>query len=80
MRGFYLDHLQEVRITAIGIDRTWRFGEVGAAWILDADICQPVWEMKQARSRRAGRDLRTFDDRVRLGPGIYEVYYATYPQ
>ena len=80
VRGFYLDHPQEVRIEATGFDRTWRFGEVGTAWILDADSRKPVWELRDARSRRAGRDLRTYDDSLQLAPGIYEVYYATYPQ
>ena len=80
VRGFYLDHPQEVRIEATGIDRTWRYGQVGDAWILDADSRKPVWELKDGRSRRAGRDLRNYDDRVQLPAGVYEVYYATFPQ
>jgi hypothetical protein len=79
VRGFYLDRAQDVRVEATGIDRTWRYGEVGGAWILDAASRRVAWDMRDADSRRAGRDLRSYDDEVHLGPGVYEVYYATYP-
>lgn len=80
VRGFYLDRAQEVRIGAVGADRKWRFGRLGSAWILDAGGRRVVWEMQQARSRRHGRDLREYDARVHLGPGVYELYYAAVPE
>lgn len=80
LRGFHLDHAQEVKIEATGADRSWRYGEVGGAWILNSVSREVVWDMKDARFRRQGRDLRTYDATVQLGPGVYEVYYATYPR
>ena len=52
----------------------WR----GNAWILDASTREPVWELRTADTDRAGKGIRSFDGSVRLRPGTYEVYYASY--
>ena len=53
---------------------------MGDAWILDTASRRTVWELEDGRSRRRGRDLRDYDDQVALDPGVYEVYYATFPE
>jgi hypothetical protein len=51
----------------------------GNAWILDAATRTLVWELRTADTERERDDLRAFDGTVRLGPGTYEVHYASYP-
>jgi hypothetical protein len=82
VRGFYLDRPGTVRIEAVGVDRRWHHGELGGAWILDAASRRTVWELRDGRSRRRNRDrdLRDYDDQLDLEAGVYEVYYATFPE
>jgi hypothetical protein len=79
VRGFYLDRPGEVRIQATGFAPSLRLGEASDAWILDADTREQVWSMRRASSHRRSR-LREYDERVALAPGVYEVYYSTFPE
>lgn len=51
----------------------WR----GSAWILDARSREVVWRLDRATTERDD-ELRSFNGRVRLNPGTYEAYYASY--
>ncbi len=82
--GFELDREQEVRLEATGLDarkgeHKHKSYELAAAWILDAKSREVVWSLEDARSVRRRGDLREYDQKLRLGAGAYEVYYATYP-
>ncbi len=81
VQGFELDRAQEVRIEALGFElrRGGHKMEMAAAWILDAESREVVWDMKDARPTKRRRDLREFEEAVRLEAGSYEAYYATYP-
>ncbi len=80
--GFELDRAQEVRLEATGLDArkgSKKSIELAAAWILDAKSREVVWDMGKARPASRRRDLREYDEKLRLGAGAYEVYFATYP-
>ena len=81
IRGFELDRPQRVEIEALGFEfrRGGHKVEMAAAWILDAESREIVWDMKDARSTGRRRDLREYEETVRLDAGTYEAYYATYP-
>lgn len=80
--GFELGREQEVRIEARGL--RWRKSEhksyeVAAAWILDAESREVVWDMAESRPASRRREFQEYDEKARLGAGSYEVYYAAYP-
>jgi hypothetical protein len=52
---------------------------VGNAWILDTASRQVVWELSAASTSRGDRHTRVFDGSVRLQPGTYEAFYASFP-
>ena len=56
-------------------DQPWQ----GNAWILDARTRRVVWELRRVDTEHDRGPLRTYDGTVRLGPGVYEVYYADFP-
>jgi hypothetical protein len=53
-------------------DRMFAYG-----WILNAATREPVWTMTVANTNRSGDD-RTFDGKIRLERGRYEVYFVVY--
>jgi hypothetical protein len=57
-------------------ERPWQ----GNAWILDARTRRVVWELRASDTDTERGPVRSFDGTVRLGPGTYEVYYASYPE
>lgn len=81
--GFKLDRSQEVRIEAWGLNprrqEHRKISDLASAWILDARSREVVWDLRKAKGSRQRRDLRRVEESVRLDPGLYEVYYATYP-
>ncbi len=80
--GFELEREQEVAVEARGLGyrkNEHKSFELADAWILDAGSREVVWEMAKARPASNRRGFREYDDKVRLGTGTYEVYYATYP-
>ncbi|MEM7583749.1 MAG: hypothetical protein AAF560_10250 [Acidobacteriota bacterium] len=83
VRGFELDSTRNVTIEAWGLNPDRRYEHkafsLASAWILDARSREVVWDLKDAKPVRRQRDLRRFEQGLRLGPGIYEVYYATFP-
>ncbi len=79
--GFELDREQEVRVEALGLggyEVKHKSYQLAAAWILDAESREVVWDLAGARpvSRRGFIEV---DLMVRLSSGTYEVYYATFP-
>ena len=80
VRGFQLDRGQEVRVEARGLaGRDHEMLHMASAWILDAESREVVWKLEDARSVERRRDVRSYEDTVRLDAGTYEAYYATYP-
>ena len=84
VRGFELDREQEVELRATDLDLRRHpmkeKTELTAAWILDAASREVVWSTSGSRpvERRGG--LRDYAETLRLGAGVYEVYYATFPK
>ncbi len=83
VRGFELDRAQQVRVEAWGLKTSRRDNhkvlDLASAWILDAKSREVVWSLDKAETASRRRDLRRVEDSLRLGPGLYEVYYATFP-
>ncbi len=82
VRGFELDRAQEVRIEALGFEsrqRGHKTLQLAAAWILDGESREVVWNSDDARPVERRRDFVELQERLRLGAGVYEAYYATYP-
>ena len=52
---------------------------IGNAWILDTASRQVVWELSAASTSRGDRHTRVFNGSVRLQPGTYEAFYASFP-
>lgn len=77
--GFQLDNEQEIQIDAVGAHRKSRHWASSAAWILNADNREIVWELTDANSKWKTRKLREYSDAVTLPAGRYEVYYSYYP-
>ncbi len=80
--GFELEREQEIEIEALALGTRkdeHKSVELTAAWILDAGSREVVWDLKDARPASRRRGFREYDQKVRLGAGSYEVYYATYP-
>ena len=81
--GFELERAQEIEIEARSLathKRGHKSYELSTAWILDAGSREVVWDMADARPVSGRRDFREYGEKVRLGAGSYEVYYATYPE
>src|SRR5574341_1492850 len=76
--GFTLEGDQQVRIEAVGFGET-RQELAAAAWILNAQTREVVWEMLDSESKPGSRRLREVNDEVKLPAGNYEVYYAFFP-
>lgn len=77
MRGFYLDRSQEVTIEGTVLGRTLKWGAASDAWILDSDSRDVVWALSDAGRGKRKREMRKIEDRVRLAPGVYELYFST---
>ncbi len=77
--GFTLNSEQDIAIEAVGTHYRSKRLMTTAAWILNADTRELVWELTDANSKWRSRKLRQYHDSVRLPPGRYEVYYANYP-
>lgn len=90
--AFVLTSPQAVRIEAVGAeprrDRRegrWWSGDndewytwPAAAWILDANTREVVWDLREARTERSGDGLRSFTGRVELPAGTYIAYYGSF--
>ncbi len=82
IRGFELERTQEVEIEALALGTrkdAHKSIELAAAWILNASSREVVWTLGNAQPVNSRRGFRKYDEKVRLGAGSYEVYYATYP-
>ena len=82
VRGFELTRSQEVTIQALALasrDRERENFYLADAWVLDAESREVVWQLADARSKARGRSPRKIDEKLRLGAGTYEAFYATYP-
>ncbi len=80
--GFELDREQELHLEATGLETRkseHKSFDFAAAWILDAESREVVWDLEDAKPVRRRRDLNEYDEKLRLGAGAYEVYFATYP-
>ncbi|MDZ7268461.1 MAG: hypothetical protein ONB48_12065 [candidate division KSB1 bacterium] len=78
--GFVLDQDQTVQIEAVGAlgrDRG-RDLPVTAAWILDAQTRQVVWQGRHAEHKRRNRRLLALEDQVNLPAGQYELYVSSF--
>ncbi len=88
-KGFVLNHAKDIRIHAVGaggnkeIRRSSnshidKFNMFAYAWILNAESREMVWRMTiENTDREPGSDwMRTFDGKVHLKAGSYEVYYS----
>jgi len=69
-----------LHIKGTGGERSSGWGSKGGdlfayGWIIDARTRELVWKMSRENTRGSGDD-RTCDDRVSLGPGAYEIYFA----
>ena len=51
---------------------------MGNAWILDTRSRRVVWELSTAQTSRGHRSTRVFSGPVRLAPGSYEAFYASF--
>ena len=52
----------------------WR----GNAWIIDAGTRKVVWELRGSKADKGSEGYRGFKGSVRLQPGTYEAYFASY--
>ena len=81
LAGFELNAEQGVEVEAAVLSSRWNYREFSFsyAWILDAHTRQVVWEIDDANLEERNRPVIIFKDEISLPPGIYEVYYSTYP-
>ncbi len=78
--GFSLDTEQKVAIEAIGFRRSHKRKMMFTdAWILDARTREAVWRLEDAEETHKSRHTVTFEDKIVLPSGDYEVYYSSYP-
>jgi len=79
--GFSLDNKQEVDVEAYGFRAHRRhYGTAfTSAWILNSQTREVVWNLSEAEMERNRRSEASYQDKIELEGGIYEVYYATYP-
>lgn len=78
--GFSISEAQEVSIEASAITpyrmmKTFPFTD---AWILDSKTREIVWVLNDADNVDRSRTVTTFEDKLQLNPGNYEVYYSTF--
>ncbi|MCB0281367.1 MAG: hypothetical protein H6627_06910 [Calditrichae bacterium] len=78
--GFVLSQPQEIYIEAKAI-APFRSGATPLtnAWILNSNTRELVWEIPDADDIDRERTVSTYNDRISLEAGKYEVYYSTYP-
>ena len=74
--GFTLERVGEVEIEAVGLVGALGLEERSAAWVLDAESRETVWEMGDGRAVAETRRTSRYRERARLEAGSYEVYYA----
>ena len=79
LAGFVLDNEQELDVEVVGPHRRGKNNIYGFAWILNADTREVMWELTDANSKWKSRLLREYRDKLTLGAGTYEIYYAIYP-
>ncbi|KAA3614199.1 MAG: hypothetical protein D8M58_18575 [Calditrichaeota bacterium] len=79
--GFVLTESQEVSIDAAAITpyRSKRAFPFTDAWILNSKTREVVWVLSDADDVDRTRSVTTFEDKVQLDAGNYEVYYSTFP-
>lgn len=78
VQAFVLEHAQEVRIQATGLNTSRRQPFTANAWILHTATREVLWEMKEANTQRRDRALRDFEGTITLPAGVYEVYYSSF--
>jgi hypothetical protein len=78
--GFSIDAAQEVSIETAAITpyRSKRNYPFTDAWILDSKTREVVWVLEDAEDVDRSRTVTTFEDKLQLNPGNYEVYYSTF--
>ncbi len=79
--GFVLDSEQQIDIEAAGFRYRKRLNrsDVSPTWIIDADTRATVWSARRGESERTSKQIYSYEDRIELPAGRYEVYYASYP-
>ena len=80
--GFELDREQDIRIAATGVHLKQGRDEMvlGTAWILNAQSREVVWSFSAAALEDERRvELQSQAATLKLKPGAYEVYYASFP-
>jgi hypothetical protein len=65
-----------VEIEAVALVGVMGTAGASAAWVLDAESRELVWEMGRGRPVAQARRTSRYRERVRLAAGSYEVYYA----
>jgi hypothetical protein len=80
VEGFRLSTKQDVKIEAVGFRGSRRHGFMFTrAWVLDSRTRKALWEITDAEIKRKSRRLLTYEDKLTLPKGGYEVYYSSFP-
>jgi len=79
--GFVLSSDQTVAIETkiISPRRNYHDYKFSYAWILNADTRKVVWQLSDTEPEDRDRYTATFEEKIDLPAGTYEVYYSTYP-
>ncbi len=80
VKGFTLTTPQEITVTASAITpyRGRNNFPFTQAWIIDSKTRDLVWTIIDADEIDRSRRITTFEEKVQLEPGNYEVYYSTF--
>ncbi|GAB4328716.1 MAG: hypothetical protein Kow0074_24770 [Candidatus Zixiibacteriota bacterium] len=75
--AFKVEDRGTVHITAVGAERGGSEAMFAYPWIIEAASRELVWSMDEEFTDAVddSKWLRRFDDQIKLGPGVYEVYY-----
>ncbi len=80
-RIFKVSHDVEIFIKAVGAsDRRHDYRMAAKAWILRSRDRSLVWDMTSKNSRIRSRYIVESEEKIKLTPGCYELYYAVSPR